>query len=135
MTTEEKQEISRLRKAGAGYTRIANELGINVNTVKTFCRRNGLTGDMPEQLPGITEQPCRQCGRPVVQYPGRREKKFCSDVCRNRWWNGHLGEAERENMATHPCPVCGSEFHAYGSRNRKYCSHACYIRARFGGAE
>ena len=32
------------------------------------------------------------------------------------------------------CPSCGSTFYAYGNRNRKYCSHECYVEARFGGA-
>ncbi|RXM53885.1 RNA polymerase subunit sigma-70, partial [Clostridium tetani] len=26
---------------------------------------------------------------------------------------------------------CGKEFSAYGNKNRKYCSHNCYIRDRF----
>jgi hypothetical protein len=29
------------------------------------------------------------------------------------------------------CQFCGAEFAAYGNCNRKYCSHECYINARF----
>lgn len=29
------------------------------------------------------------------------------------------------------CAECGKEFLSYGNRKRKYCSHACYIKARF----
>ena len=43
MTPEEKSSLSAMRKAGRSYTEIAAELGISKNTVKTFCRRNGLT--------------------------------------------------------------------------------------------
>ena len=138
MTNEQKKRISSLRKEGYSYSQIARELGINENTVKTFCRRNGLTGDagkMPEPVfQGITEQPCRQCGKPVIQYPGRKEKKFCCDTCRNKWWNSHLGQVKRKAMYEYTCPSCGSTFYAYGNRNRKYCSHECYVEARFGGA-
>ncbi|NBI93151.1 RNA polymerase subunit sigma-70, partial [Lachnospiraceae bacterium] len=27
---------------------------------------------------------------------------------------------------------CGRDFSFYGSRHPKYCSHDCYIKARFG---
>lgn len=139
MTKEQKNRISRLRQAGFSYNQIADELGISKNTVSTFCRRNGLTGpaegisEMPaDDIPA--EKPCRQCGKPVAQTPGRKEKKFCSDLCRNRWWNAHLSQVKRKAMYAYTCPTCGGTFFAYGNRNRKYCSHECYIEGRFGGA-
>lgn len=33
---------------------------------------------------------CLCCGKEVVQPGGRKEKKFCSDKCRNKWWNSNL---------------------------------------------
>ena len=45
MNAEQKERIAKLRDNGAGYTEIANATGLPVNTIKTFCRRNGLTGD------------------------------------------------------------------------------------------
>ena len=36
--------ITRLRQAGYSYKEIADALKISINTVKSFCRRNGLTG-------------------------------------------------------------------------------------------
>lgn len=138
MTKDEKNSIAQMRRDGYSYSQIARELGINENTVKTFCRRNGLTGaamQAPEPvLPDIVEKPCLQCGKPVIQYPGRKEKKFCSDACRNKWWNSHMGQVRRKAMCEYTCPTCGGTFFAYGNRNRKYCSHGCYIEARFGGA-
>ena len=138
MTPDEKKQIAEMRREGYSYSRVSRELGINENTVKTFCRRNGLTGnkaEMPE-MSGftVTQKPCHQCGSAIIQLPGHKEKKFCSDACRNRWWNNHLEQAKRKSMHEYRCPVCGQIFWAYGTRNRKYCSHACYIRARFGGA-
>ena len=51
MTPEEKSSLSAMRKAGRSYTEIAAELGISKNTIKTFCRRNGLTGDRRDMQP------------------------------------------------------------------------------------
>ena len=42
MTPDEKSRLIAMRKAGRSYTEIADELGISKNTIKTFCRRNGL---------------------------------------------------------------------------------------------
>ncbi len=46
MTDRQKQQIIRLRKEGFGYTAVANKVGISKDTVKSFCRRNGLAGEM-----------------------------------------------------------------------------------------
>ena len=138
MTADEKNAIMKLRKAGRSLTQIANETGISRNTVKTFCRRQGLTGNaetMPDTVftDSTWEKPCLFCGQPVTQYPGRKEKKFCSDSCRNKYWNTHAGETRRAAMLEYTCPTCGKTFYAYGIRNRKYCSHYCYVEGRFGG--
>lgn len=135
MTNEQKTRIAAMRRDGYSYSRIAAEVGVNENTVKTFCRRNDLSAESPVPVfPGITEKQCQCCGQPVIQYPGRKEKKFCSDACRNKWWNTHLNDVKRKAMYEFTCPACGSTFYAYGNRNRKYCSHGCYIADRFGGA-
>ncbi len=137
MTNEEKSRIVKMRGDGIGYKKIAQTLGLSEGTVKTFCHRNGLAGaglDAPEKVSAsISQKPCRHCGAMVVQIPGRKEKKFCSDECRNSWWNRHLSETKRKNMMEYVCPACGKTFSAYGKRNRKYCSHECYITDRFGG--
>lgn len=136
MTTEERSRLISLRSAGVGYKRIAQELGISENSVKTFCRRNGLAtaARKDERKPDLeAEQVCLFCGEPVVQYPGRKEKKFCCKDHRNKWWNAHIADEKRKAMEVFVCPGCGEEFYAYRRNGRKYCSHDCYIRARFGG--
>ena len=45
MTHGQRQQIIQLRKEGCGYTAIAKELDISRDTVRSFCRRNGLAGD------------------------------------------------------------------------------------------
>lgn len=138
MTPDEKCRLTALRQAGCSYAEIAGELGISKNTVKTFCRRNGLTveaenapvAETSEQLEGRL---CPNCGKPVIQIQGRKEKKFCSNVCRTHWWNSHLELVKRKALYEYTCPTCGTAFTAYGNRHRKYCCHECYIADRFGG--
>lgn len=128
MTNGEKVQIGHMRKRGLGYTEIARSLGLSVNTVKSYCQRSGV-----KPLAKNTVQPddvCRQCGCVLKHTPGRKKKCFCSDACRLRWWHGHreLGR----NARTVVCVSCGKAF--VTDRMQKYCSHACYIQARFGGA-
>ena len=56
MTEEQKKQIIRLRKEGFGYTAVANKVGISKDTVKSFCRRDGLAGEMAaaQELAGLT---------------------------------------------------------------------------------
>ena len=44
MTNEQKIKIKQLRLEGMGYTTVAKTLGLSKETVKSFCRRNGLAG-------------------------------------------------------------------------------------------
>ena len=115
-----------LRREGAGYGSIACQLGLSINTVKSFCQRHS-------QLNRSQSSFCEQCGRPIEQIPGRKRKRFCCDACRNKWWNSHLDLVKRKAVYTFTCPACGKEFTIYGNRRRKFCSHACYIAYRFGG--
>ena len=130
MTPDEKSRLTAMRIAGSSYTEIADALGLSKNTVKTFCRRNGLAPEVEstpvDDIPA--ERLCPHCVKPVIQLEGRKEKKFCSDTCRNRWWNSHMDMVKRKAI-----PTCGSAFTAYGNSHRKYCCHVCYIADRFGG--
>ncbi|WP_285023180.1 hypothetical protein [Lactococcus garvieae] len=45
MDTPTKQKIIDLQNEGVGYKRIADQLGVSLNTVKSFCRSKGLTGN------------------------------------------------------------------------------------------
>ena len=136
MNANQKARVEQMRTEGCTYAAIAQEIGVNENTVKSYCRRNGLSGETVildlGDIPGVTTSRCKNCGRIVYQFPGRKEKKFCSDVCRNKWWSTHLSEINRKTMIELTCPCCGKTFRAYEYRKRKYCSHACYIEGRFG---
>ena len=132
MTDAQRIQIGNLREVGLGYKKIAEQMGLSENTVKTYCRRHGLGGNMAQQGEA-TKDVCLCCGKPVKQNPGRKQKKFCSDRCRNKWWNANLDKVNRKAMYDYECSYCKKPFSAYGNANRKYCSHDCYVADRFGG--
>ncbi len=128
MTNGEKMLITQQRRRGLGYTEIARELGMSVNTVKSYCQRNGIKPI--SKRTGIGNDACRQCGSMLEHTPGRKKKQFCSDACRMHWWHDHREMSKTARGAK--CVACAREF--ITDRAQKYCSHACYIAARFGGA-
>jgi len=124
MNERQKHEIDALRRKGHTYAYIADKLDLPMNTVKSYCRRS-------------QEQPdddlCRNCGNPVWQHPRARQKHFCSNRCRQIWWNGNRDKINHRDTRTVECAYCGCEFRAHGKRQRKYCSPACCAADR-GGA-
>ena len=134
MTDHQKAQIIKLRADGNGYGKIAKSLGISLNTVKSFCRRNDISGNSSVEpaLPLTGETTCcENCGQPIRQIAKQKKKRFCCDKCRNAWWNSHLDQVKRKAVYQFKCLYCGKEFHVYGDKRRKYCSHACYIADRF----
>ena len=137
MKEEEKRKIFDLWSQGYGATRIARELRINVNTVKSYCRRHGLIGDRAEKPLLLNDQKvdelqCKCCGAPVIQKDGVKRKIFCSDKCRLTWWNDHQDLTQRKAEYSFICQNCGKMFKVYGNKRRKFCSHVCYIESRYG---
>ena len=132
MTNEQKAAIIEFRKNGCGYRTIAQHMGMNDNTIKAFCKRNGLGGVAAAAQTVDPDLLCKCCGKRLVKIPGRKPRKFCSDSCRTHWWNSHLDLVNRKANYTFICKNCGQPFTAYGDSHRKYCCHACYINDRFG---
>ncbi len=127
VTAEQKMEIITLRSNGITFSDIAEQLGLSINTVKSFYRRYG------NALEKAAASCCQRCGKSIVQPSGAREKKFCSDKCRMDWWNAHRDDVNKEAFYDYVCECCGRHFRAYGNKRRKYCSHECYIADRFKG--
>ncbi|WP_454744198.1 hypothetical protein [Citrobacter freundii] len=48
MNKDIKEQILSLKRSGRGYKTISRETGVNLNTVKSICRRSGLFRDNPE---------------------------------------------------------------------------------------
>ena len=76
---------------------------------------------------------CRYCGAPITQPVGK--KLFCSVTCRLSYYQAHPESIHKKAFYKFKCDYCGKEFKAYGNQKRKYCSHECYTKARFGTKE
>ena len=125
MTNEQHLKIMALRQQGYGYIRISQQLNISDNTVRSFCRRS----EREKSVKAASN--CKQCGKQIKALTGRKPRTFCSDACRSFWWNHHLESVNRKAFYDFNCVCCGRPFSAYGNKNRRYCSHACYIAHRF----
>ena len=130
----QKEQVKKLRANGMSYGDIAKRVNVTRNAVISFCRRNGL------QEQSITAGSlknsgdiCRACGNPLVQTEGMKRRVFCSKECRISWWKAHPEMIRQKAIYSFTCAHCGRAFTAYGNNARKYCSHNCYIAARFGG--
>ena len=146
LTDEQKEFIRLMRSAGKGYALIAKTLSLSRDTVRSYCKRNEIDEQVAdgqasdEHKSGRGDEPiepvdlvfCRNCGKPVVQVPKRKKKVFCCDSCRRTWWNSHPEKITQRAIYYFVCPTCGSKFSSYGHAERKYCSHSCYIKGRYG---
>ena len=138
MTDEQKNKIIELRKNGTGYKAIASEIGLSRDAVRSFCKSRNLSGFGVAAVMNISEQTengniCPNCCKTITQPLKGRRKKFCSEKCRRDWWKEHPEKAAQKDTAQYhlKCTYCGKEFVSYGNKNRKYCSHKCYIKSRF----
>lgn len=130
MTYQQKEKIRQLRGDGFSYSRIAETLGISENTVKSFCRRNNLGGVSMENTIQADCVLCRQCGILLTHTVGAKQKRFCSDKCRMKWWNAHPEAVSRKAVYSFACVHCGAIFESYGNKKRKYCSRTCYGKSK-----
>lgn len=110
------KDIQGLRYMGYGYKKIASILGLPVNSVKSYCRRNPIDKE---------HKHCVNCGIVIEMTPKKKEKKYCSDKCRLAWWNSHPNLVKRKTIYNYTCKHCGMHFQSY-NKTRKYCSRDCY---------
>ena len=95
MTNEQTILISRLMKDGMGYRKIAAELDLPVNSVKSWCRRH------PREEGDANH--CMMCGKEISSTPHKRVRKFCSDKCRYAWWSAHPEKRKNKTGYKHIC--------------------------------
>ena len=142
MTDYQRKVIKNMRIKGAGYKAIAGAVGISRDSVRSFCRRNGLDGtseliEKNVDAKILLGEICLYCAEKITQPETGRKKKFCSEECRRAWWSKNTDKRNPTSKAVYKifCLGCGKEFISYGNKNRKYCSHGCYISARFKEGE
>jgi hypothetical protein len=124
------EKITVLRKQGYSYSKIADTLGVSINTIKSFCQRNNLGGVASKNSRLTGETFCKGCSKSLKQTSGKKQKIFCSDKCRMTWWNSHPEKVNRKTIRSFICKTCGDSFESYGSRERKYCSRKCYGQSK-----
>jgi endogenous inhibitor of DNA gyrase (YacG/DUF329 family) len=124
MRLQDINAINNMRLKGYSVSTISKVLELPYSTVKSHIHRH------PE-IPGASV--CLQCGKPVKQPTGRREKKFCSDKCRMAYWNSNQDKVNKQAYYNLVCQQCGKGFVTYGNKNRKYCCRACYLDSRKRG--
>ena len=137
MTNKQKDTITALRERGSSYNDISLATGLSKESVRAFCRYHGITSLQPEPTHLEEREPgtCPNCGAPVKKGVGKRVRRFCSPECRQLWWNTHPEQVQKKAIYHYTCEGCGKSFSAYGNSHRKYCSHACYVFARFRGGD
>lgn len=116
MTDEDKYKLSILQSHGLGYSRASSELGLPLEAVKGFYRRN-------------KPATCRYCGAVVRLTAHKRKRLFCSDKCRGAWWRAHPEQMSHRTLYAHSCQCCGGVFQT-PKKDSKFCSRACYARFR-----
>ncbi len=142
MTEKDRERIIKLRLMGLGYKAIGQKLNMSRDAVRGFCKRNHIDGDVTAAKLNYEEKRkkknvCENCGAEIIQSAKGKKKRFCSDKCRLKWWskNYELHNFNEKNIHSFVCAGCGKKFTSYSNKSRKYCSHECYIKHRFGGKE
>ena len=126
MTEFQKEQVKKLRLCGLGYIKVAQAVGISENTVKSYCRRNNLAGDIITFEGALA---CKFCGNILGKKKGK--KVFCNNSCRQEYWKNNQSKINRKTATEHVCLMCKNTFIDYAKKNRKYCSRNCYIAARY----
>ena len=131
-----------MRVDGHGYKVIAKTINSTRDRVRGYCVNHNLNGFGDAVAGNIALMKdekliCAFCHTPITQKEIGRVRRFCSEECRRKWWNENHDKRIKKDTAIYryTCPHCGEEFSSYGNKNRKYCSHNCYIKARFGEVE
>lgn len=135
------ETINKMRLDGFGYKAIAKAISSTRDRVRGYCISHGLNGigEVVADNAALMKDKniiCACCGKQIKQKKQGRTRKFCSEECRRKWWNENRDKRNKKETAVYKytCAYCGKEFSSYGNRHRKYCSHGCYIKSRFGEA-
>ena len=122
LTERQKYKITTLRRDGITYKSISKQMDLPVSQIRSFC----LSRTAPQNDKAGY---CKTCGKKLSHTPGYKKKIFCSDGCRQDWWNrfGDLKYGKGRATFNIVCKHCGKEFITYG-KNRKYCNREFYSK-------
>ena len=120
-----KTKLLGLRNSGKSYGEISKILNISIGTIKSTCFRSN------KELRPKQEVTCRYCHAVITQLTKGKPKIFCSQICRNKWWNENIDKVNKQAFYKLECAYCHRLFERYGRPKAKYCSKACYIGGRY----
>ncbi|MDY3373310.1 MAG: hypothetical protein SOX50_08565 [Terrisporobacter othiniensis] len=126
-----KDKIIELRRSGYGYKKIANELEITRDNVRSFLKTKyaieiGI-GDYKKKPSNAKIYTCKYCGKGFFKKQSDiLSRVYCSDKCKKDEYNRRAREKRNEKKAI--CSKCGKEFIKIGSE--KYCSKECRMEER-----
>ena len=113
MTDAQKEQVRYLRCEGLGYGAIATRLGISENTVKSFCRRNNLTGWLPKSrwwYAGTV------AGR-FLNTPRENRENFAPRLAAAHGGSCTRSLSIKPPSIRLPAPIAGRNFRAMGTGN------------------
>ena len=73
----------------------------------SYCGRLGIGGEIEEIG---TVRRCKNCEKLFVSERGQKQKYFCSDKCRMKWWYDHGSQLNMKAVKISTCVFCGKEF-------------------------
>ncbi len=129
MTNDQEKELIRLHEAGRSSQEIAVITGIKAATVRSFFSRKKKRKCTDEN--SNQSLLCECCHKVMPEQQYKRNRRFCSDLCRSRWWNSHRDKLKNAQAHYLQCGTCGVSFFSYTPA--KYCSRACSFISRKDG--
>lgn len=148
----QRERVREMRMAGEECKAIAGRMGIPEGQVIVYCIQLGLPVSGPCRTMGLPAEDeawlkyrrgepegrkCPVCGRVLEQpYRGRR-RKFCSQRCKDKFWNDRQKGRQEELGREAVCENCGKKFIAVNEKNgeRRFCGRDCYFEFRYGKRE
>ena len=76
MKLQQREAIHQLREGGQSYASIAEFLGISVNTIKSYCRRNDLGGIALSTAESMNETFCGNAVHRLSKYPEKSKSNI-----------------------------------------------------------
>ena len=68
------------------------------------------------------QRKCDRCGK--IYTPRTTIQRFCSEKCRELYWQAEHAQKRKESIQPYKCEYCGKEF-VPRARNQVYCSRQC----------
>lgn len=119
MTKQQKEIVKQLRSEGKGYGKISEIVKLSKSTISSYCKTLEKEASF-----------CLTCSAKLKQTGGHRQKKYCSDSCRSKYWKLHKSEIKRNPNHIVKCSFCHKEFLTFKSLKRKYCSWDCFLKSK-----